>query len=147
MYACDYKWWKLRNTEIEFQGEKWTQDIKASREFGLNWVLGRSQPGLGRDCVHFGGNSGYQAMNLACLWGAKRLVLLGFDCKPVDGKAHWFGQHPAQLNQVQPFEIWLNHFRRLAADLKAEGIEVFNCSPDSALDCFEKMSIDEAIVH
>jgi hypothetical protein len=131
----------LRHGEIEFHGEKWTQDIKARREFGLNWILGRGQPGLGRDCVHFGGNSGYQAMNLAYLWGAKRIVLLGFDCQNVNGQAHWFGQHPPQLNRVQPFQIWINHFNHLAKELEAEGVEVINCSPDTALECFRKESI------
>jgi hypothetical protein len=141
LYGCDYKWWKHHNKAIEFAGEKWTQDIKAHREFGLNWIFGRGQPGLGRDCIHFGSNSGYQAINLAYLWGAKRIVLLGFDCRPVNGKAHWFGQHPPQLNQYQPFAIWIDHFNHMATELEKEGVEVINCSPDSALECFKKQDI------
>jgi len=137
------KWWKLRHEEIDFAGEKWTQDIEAHRKYSLNWVYGRGQPGLGRDCVHFGGNSGYQAINLAYLWGAKRIVLLGFDCKDVQGKAHWFGQHPAQLNRVQPYQIWINHFNQLATELEIEGVEVINCSPGTALTCFRQQDISE----
>lgn len=86
--------------------------------------------------MHFGGSSGYQAINLAYLWGATRIVLLGFDCKPVDGKDHWFGQHPSGLTQIQPYSLWLENYVDLARDLKAEGVEVINCSPDSALRCF-----------
>ena len=86
--------------------------------------------------MHFGGSSGYQAINLAFLWGATRIVLLGFDCKPVDGKDHWFGQHPQGLTQVQPYSLWLDHYPQLAQDLHDEGVAVINCSRDTALRCF-----------
>lgn len=143
LYACDYRWWAKHHNEIEFKGELWTQDIKSRHEFSLNWVLGRNKNGLGSDCVHFGGNSGYQAINLAYLWGAKRIILLGFDCKPINGQAHWFGQHPEGLNKTQNFDFWINHFNQLAKDLERENIEVINCSMDSALECFKKVKIEE----
>ena len=143
LYACDYKWWNMHYEHILFNGELWTQDLRAKREFGLNWVLGKSKSGLGSDCVHFGGNSGYQAINLAYLWGAKRIILLGFDCKAVNGKTHWFGQHPNGLNQNQGFLTWLSNFRQLADDLIINDIEVINCSPDSALTYFNQSSITE----
>jgi hypothetical protein len=142
LYACDYNWWKHHFEHIKFKGELWTQDLKAKKEFPLSWVLGRSKNGLGVDCVHFGGNSGYQAINLAYLWGAKRIILLGFDCKPVDGKDHWFGQHEKGLTQVQPYQLWLNNFTQLAKDLQARGVEVINASPDTALQCFNKAKIE-----
>lgn len=145
LYACDYKWWNVHFEDIDFKGELWTQDLRAKRDFGLSWVLGRNKSGLGSDCVHFGGNSGYQAINLAYLWGAKRILLLGFDCKAVDGKTHWFGQHPNGLNQNQGFLTWIKNFEQLAQDLKAEGVEVINCSPDSALEVFTKRRIHEEL--
>lgn len=143
LYACDYKWWNLHFDEITFTGELWTQDLRAKREFGLSWVLGRNKNGLGSDCVHFGGNSGYQAINLAYLWGAKKIILLGFDCQPIDGKSHWFGQHPQGLNQTQNFAMWIGNFNLLAKDLESEQIEVINCSMQSALECFKKVKIEE----
>lgn len=145
LYACDYRWWDKYFEDIDFSGELWTQDLRAKREFGLNWVLGRNKSGLGSDCVHFGGNSGYQAINLAYLWGAKRILLLGFDCKAVNGKNHWFGNHPNGLNQNHGFLTWIKNFEQLAKDLKAEGIEVINCSPDSALEVFTKRGIYEEL--
>lgn len=150
LYACDYAWWKVHYPKVsaEFGGELWTQDVKARRDFSLNFVPGVSQPGLGRDgVIHHGGNSGYQAINLAWLWGASQIVLLGFDCKEDDqGRAHWFGQHGPGLIQKQPFGMWQNAFPKLAADLKTEGCRVVNCSRDTALQCFEKMSLETAIV-
>jgi hypothetical protein len=141
MYACDYAWWKLHFSQVEFEGERWTQDLRAYREFGLSWVLGSSKSGLGSDCVHFGGNSGYQAINLAYLWGAKRIVLLGFDAKPVAGKDHWFGQHPNGLKQIQPYQLWLDRFPQLAHELAIQDVEVINCSMESAIQCFNKQEI------
>ena len=82
-------------------------------------------------------------MNLAFLWGAKRIILLGYDCKKIDGKDHWFGQHPTGLVQIQPYQLWLNSFPKLAKELEAEGIEVINCSMESALTCFRKVKIEE----
>lgn len=143
LYACDYKWWDKHYEEVDFRGEMWTQDLRAKNEFALGWVLGRNKSGLGSDCVHFGGNSGYQAINLAYLWGAKRIILLGFDCKPINGKHHWFGQHPQGLNQNQNFAIWISNFNQIAKDLNEQKVEVINCSMDSALDCFKKVPIEE----
>lgn len=142
LYACDYKWWDRHFDDIIFNGELWTQDLKAKREFGLAWVLGKDKNGLGSDCVHYGGNSGYQAINLAYLWGVSRIILLGFDCKLVNGKKHWFGEHPEGLNKNQNFTFWLHNFEKLAIDLKNENVEVINCSPDSALKCFKQMDIE-----
>jgi hypothetical protein len=104
-------------------------------------------PGLGRnDVIHQGGNSGYQAINLAYLWGAATIILLGFDCgASPKGEAHWFGQHPPSLSQHQPYDMWRAKFPALARDLKQEGVRVINASRETALDCFERMTLEEAI--
>ena len=94
--------------------------------------------------IHQGGNSGYQAINLAYLWGAKQIVLLGLDCSPSkEGKAHWFGQHGPQLTQRQPFDLWQDKFPALAQDLAREGVPVLNASRETALRCFERVKLEE----
>lgn len=94
--------------------------------------------------IHQGGNSGYQAINLAYLWGAKQIVLLGLDCSPSkDGKAHWFGQHGPQLTQRQPFALWQDKFPALAQDLAREGVAVLNASRETALGCFERVKLED----
>ena len=143
LYACDSEWWDMYHASIDFEGEKWTQDKAAAAQYGLNHVPGESSAGLGHDRVHFGSNGGYQAINLAYLFGAKRIILLGFDCKDIDDKAHWFGQHPDGLIQRQPYDLWLNKYPGLAHDLAAEGVEVINCSMDSAIEWFTKMKIED----
>lgn len=116
----------------------WTQDRESAAKYRVNWIHGKQGQGLGRDCIHFGGNSGYQAINLAYLWGANRIILLGFDMRRVDNRAHWFGDHPRAKGFHNPvaFEHWIRMFDGLARDLKREGVEVINCTPGSALRCF-----------
>lgn len=112
----------------------------------MNRIGSENRPGLGREgVIHQGGNSGYQAINLAYLWGARAIVLLGMDCGAgVRGEAHWFGQHPTGLSQHQPFEVWRTKFPMLAADLAAEGVPVLNCSRQTALDCFPRHTLENA---
>ena len=49
--------------------------------WGINQLKSVAQPGLSRTqgVIHQGKNSGYQALNLAYLLGAKRILLLGYD--------------------------------------------------------------------
>jgi hypothetical protein len=83
---------------------------------------------------------------LAYLWGAQTIILLGLDCsKAPDGKDHWFGQHGPELTQQQPYDIWQARFPVLAQDLKDEGVRVINCSRQTALTCFERMTLKDAI--
>lgn len=94
-----------------------------------------------------GQNSGYQAINLAYLLGAARIVLLGFDMKRgADGRAHWFGDHPVQT-QDYIYSAMLQNFPKLARRLKELGIEVINCTPDSALDAFPRNELARVLPH
>ncbi len=128
-----------------FKGELWTQDEWAASKYDLHRIGSESHPGLGlHDKIHQGGNSGYQAINLAYLWGADRIILLGFDCGPsLKGEAHWFGQHPPTLTTTQPYELWRAKFPRLAADLQKQGVRVINASRHTTLTCFERKPIED----
>lgn len=139
LYACDRWWWahNLVDVRRDFRGELWTQDRAAAEEFGLSYVESRRLPGLGKDCIHQGGNSGYQAINLAYLWGAKTIVLLGFDMSPDGHKTHWHEPHANGVNS--PYETWVKRFDALAADLEREGVRVLNASRRTALRCFERI--------
>lgn len=150
MYACDPHWWEHWYDKIIAAGygaELWTQDESAAKRWKLQRVPGISAKGLGKDKIHFGGNSGYQAINLAYLFGARKIVLLGFDMQLTNGKQHFFGQHPYHQGAQGPnsslFKNWLNNFNDLSRDLHAEGVKVVNASRTSALTCFYKGFIDQ----
>lgn len=161
VYAADREWWELHGPSIRSAASRWTQipvsmrglERDRAQDFasanGLNVVAGESGDGLCRipGRVNYGLNSGFQAMNLAWHAGARRLVLLGFDYKNAGRRSHYFGDHPAPLRNDEPkkFEKWIAHMDRLAADLAADGVEVVNCSRDTALTCFRRSTITEEL--
>lgn len=108
----------------------------------MNHIRGEHKDGLGLDCIRYGGNSGYQAINLAFLFGAKRIILLGYDMQKTDGKSHWHGDHPGSLRKESALASWVQRFDSLASDLKYYGVEVLNASRETALKCFERVDID-----
>jgi len=148
MYACDPHWWDYHHKNVigNFQGQMWTQSKDAAQKYNVSHIPGESQAGLGRNVIHFGGNSGYQAINLAYIFGARKIVLLGYDMQMTNGRQHYFGQHPYHKNAQGPnarlFQNWLKKFDELARDLKKENVQVINATKQSALNCFYKGFIE-----
>lgn len=129
-----------------FEGEKWTQAHNDTtrtfaEEWGLNYKPGAGQGGLGVDKIHHGANSGYQAINLAYLFGAERIILLGYDMGAT-GDTHFFGNHPKGLFNGN-YRSFVSNFDRLAQDLKRYGVEVINCTRQTALTQFPRGVIDD----
>lgn len=101
------------------------------------------QPGI----VGSGGNSGFQAVNLAAQFGSPRILLIGFDMHTGSG-LHWYGRNTWNMaNNPNDGNLmrWRDAFTKQAPMLKAMGIEVINASPDSALRCFEHKTIEHAL--
>lgn len=151
LYASDRQWWEMHAVDVEarFEGERWTH----SNPFhGKPWERANKifvQRGHGlsktRGIVISGGNSGYSSIGLAHEFGAKKIFLLGFDMKlGARGEVHWHGAHPLGLRQAPMFHGWLLRFPQLAADLRAAGVEVINCSRETALDCFARVDPEQA---
>ncbi len=85
-------------------------------------------------------DAGATALNLAALFGAKEIIVLGLDM--VQGR--WVRKHPTM--PVIPdwhFKMHIEGLQRMAPELKAEGIRVVNCSPISAVPFFEKRPLKE----
>lgn len=131
---------------MTFNGELWTQDVPAALQYGLNRIDGDKADGLGKDKIHYGANSGYQAINLAYLFGARKIILLGFDMqRGENNKSHWHGDHPSHLNKDMPIKTWVKNFWKLAEDLKSEHVEVVNSTRSTALECFNKIKLEVAL--
>lgn len=146
MYACDPKCWE--HYKPAYDGLRVCQDARAS-EFGAYRMPGVDEPGLSLDphLIHFGANSGYQALNLALHFGARRVLLLGFDMQPTNGRLHWHPDHPTGLNNPDEtrFALWNANFGTVRPDLEKAGVEVVNCSRETALTCFPRASIRDAL--
>jgi hypothetical protein len=116
----------------------WTCDATAAEHFGLNRWKGTNDVGLGEKMIHMNGNSGAQAINLAYLFGARKIVLLGFTMREIDGKKHFHGDHEAPLVQKQLFAEWLHKMEFIARDAKRLGVDIVNADPLSVMTCFRQ---------
>ena len=157
LYACDGSWWDLHSGCLDFKGERWSshgnkthnEKLGIASRYGLKLISGRDAEGFSLDpnYIHYGGNSGFQAVNLAIhfLGGAGRIVLVGFDMRIVGGKRHFFGNHPATLMQTSAgYKAWPKQFERAAKMLPKE-IEIMNATPGSAMQCFPMVALRDAI--
>lgn len=92
--------------------------------------------------VCWNNNSGSAAISLAYNTGCKRIVLLGFDMSlDVQGKGHWHNLYEGKTNM--PFTKHLTGFEQIAIDAKRLGVEIINASPNSKIEYFEKMNVDD----
>lgn len=80
-------------------------------------------------------------MGLAWQFGARRIVLLGYDMQRTGGRAHWFGDHPKNLSNASGLSGWSAKFALLASDLLRSNCKVVNCSRETALNCFTRADI------
>jgi hypothetical protein len=93
-----------------------------------------------------GGTSGYAALNLAVLKGARLIVLLGYDYGLVGGKHHYHDAYPwHHVANDQSWSRWARNFNAMAPRLRARGTYVLNASPASAIECFPKCDIETAL--
>lgn len=144
LYAADEDWWDFNKGVPEFKGEKWTVSREASQKWDLNYVPGDSQIewGTSLDLIAYGGNSGFQALNLAVLQGASRVILLGYDMQFTSGRKHW---HTGKVNRPMRgsnYADWLKRFDKAAPHIP---VPVFNASRNSAIKCFPKVTLTDIL--
>lgn len=151
LYASDGRWWSRNERVItEFSGLKYTQDKFAARKWNLHLVeltKGNYDLALEPGKIGTGGNSGFHAVNLACHFKPKRIVLVGYDMNAKNG-LHWHPDHPRGALS-NPRESSLKRWRRILDNISpaiaALGIECLNAGVDSALEAYRKVSFMEAI--
>lgn len=152
LYACDAAWWNEYDGVPDFKGERWSshnelkdEKSKCAAKWGLNLVRGERRPYFSVDPtrIHYGDNSGFQAINLAIHFGAVRILLVGFDMQIVGGKRHFFGQHPKELRNTNP-SVFIPQFD-IAARKLPPNVEIINCTLGSRLKCFPIKSLNEAM--
>ena len=150
LYAGDADWWAVHQGCPDFAGEKWgTIGRRApappwARAYGVQLVAGtHDTDGFSTNpaWIGWGGNSGFAAINLALLFGATTIRLVGFDMRVTEPR-HFFGDHPAPLHNVAKYEHFLGAFRAAARQLPP-GVRIINCTPGSALTCFEIGTLEE----
>ena len=90
-------------------------------------------------------NSGYAAVNLAVLRGARTIYLLGYDMLDLgQGIAHhWHDGYKWQgaRGTARCYTDWARRFDDLARGIPA-GVTVWNCNPESAVRAFPFMTYE-----
>jgi len=149
VFAGDYMFWKVHHARIGKacpNAALWTCDTTAASRYQINRARVAQRDGLGLKVVHSHGNSGFQALGLAFLWGSRKILLIGMDMRlGPHGEKHRHGDHEKPLVQAQLFDQWLHASVKLAKDLKANGCSVVNATPGSALTVFPFMAIEDAL--
>lgn len=155
LYGCDWPWWVSQLGARAFSGgdrvtmedpyHTWPAE---PARFGLRVLKCTGAFGFeeAQTAVRHGYSSGAQALQIAAHMGAKRILLLGFDCKAatVDGavRHHWLTSREVKQ---PPYGKFVMGFEALAPELSARGIDVVNCSPDTALTMFRRAPLSDAI--
>lgn len=119
LFACDRKWWEEHRCVPEFKGVKLA---------GTTAVEGVKRVRIS------GRNSGLQAINVAVQFGARRIILVGFDMNP-DLPVHWHPPHPDRLGNpnAERMQIWRREMERCAPEFMQRGVDVVNSCETSML--------------
>jgi hypothetical protein len=151
LYCCDLAFWRNYKDAVKFAGLKLSHDQTACREYRLHHIaieqVGGNELLVERPSyVGAGGNSAFQALNLAVQFGATGIMMIGVDCTLEHGD-HWHGRHPMPMcNPAQSnVDRWIIAFEGAAPRLRALDVDVVNCSPVSKLTQYPKVTIAEAL--
>jgi hypothetical protein len=147
LVGSDVRWWNWHKGAKDFAGLKFATSRHVQWS-GVKILENTGERGLELDPskLKHGQNSGYKAVGVAFHTGASRIILLGYDMKRGGGKArleHWHGDHPIASRSNYPFFVKV--FRHIAQPLKDQCVEVINCTPDSALDCFPMADLRDVL--
>lgn len=152
LYACDETWWieYFPKVSTGFPGELWTVAEGARDRFDLRWIHGMDMGGLSKDpsLIHTGKNSGTQAIGLAHVFGAARIVLVGYDMSnDPSGRKHWHPDHPRGLGNGGSgrYPAWISGIDLVHQDLKRLGIPMVNASRRTMIRSVPRMTLEDAL--
>jgi len=151
IYACDHQWWENnKSIHLPFEGLKFTYSEPAAKKYAVCQVPSEDGKGIGVYAMRKGGwsgrggNGGFQAMNIAYLLGAKRIILYGYDMQRTRGKTHFHGDHKHTSNpSPHMLADWCKAYNHAYNELLALGVEVLNATRDTALECFPRVELED----
>lgn len=88
---------------------------------------------IGKNGHVVGDNAGHQALSLAIWFGAKEIVLLGFDLDIEVEQTHWHNFHKRQTFKSRYKTHMIPNFIETAKHFHTRNVNVWNTNPDSAL--------------
>lgn len=170
--ACNDNWWEyyLAHDPLlkKLNADCWTRYKYIAKEHGIDYINSIVKDGLSTDpsVVHINHGSGPMAINFATLYGFKKLILLGHDmryAKDYDGKSkkvgstprHYFGEYPKSMQHFPQSKNSVDEegkivglirtYEKMVDDLINMNVDVVNCTPNSALNCFRKSTLESEL--
>lgn len=135
VYAGDLRWWDANIAALPDTAELWTCNYRAHKRYGIN---------LFDTDTRWSFNSGQRSILFAASLGAKNIILLGFDCCVSSG-SHWHGDHAGLDNPTaENTRRWLGEFSSTAMALAGK-VNIINSSRQTALKCFRRLGLNEAL--
>jgi hypothetical protein len=139
LYSADTDWWEHYNGYDYFAGERWTVSHEASKKWGINHIDYDSSLVWGTaNILATGGNSGFQALNLAVMQGATEVILLGYDMGHPPDRKHWWTGKITRPIRCSNYADWITKFDKAS---KVIPVPVLNATRNSALNCFPKVNL------
>lgn len=148
LYSSDQYWWPHYAGVPSFGGLKFgLPPLDPEPAWGITILPVTGDAGIDPQSpgIRTGKNSGAAAINLAVHLGASRILLLGYDMQRTAGQTHWFGDHPKEIRANSPIDTFLSRFEVMAEPLRRLGVEVINCSRETALTCFRRAALAEVL--
>lgn len=132
----DRQWWEVHINEINktFLGARYSTNPLNRRYQTIRLIP---------SAFEAYGNSGAACISLAAQGGARRIILLGYDCQKTDGKTHWHGDHPPSLGNAGQINKWHEKFAKQSRDL--QNLEIINCSRATALTCWPRANLEDVL--
>jgi hypothetical protein len=155
LYSSDRGWWHANKLGKDFAGlrvkvatKPWVKtDVRKYplRESGIVVLKNYGIEGLELqpDGIRNLQNSGSAAINVAVHLGAKRILLIGYDMGVCKGRAHFYDTKPVAIRS--PYILFRRLTGTMVKPLKAAGIDVINCSRETALEHFPRQPLREAL--
>ena len=160
LYFADARWWEwhhqglakswpwasftaeqVRERFASFAGQKATIDGTGMMvpDPAVFMLHNHGREGLSEqpNGLHTGMNGGYQAINLAVLAGARRVLLAGYDMRFPGGRSHSHNGHPHSHPEAN-YSLYASKYSSMLPQLGRLGVEVVNCTPGSAITAFPR---------
>lgn len=127
--------------------KKWIKTIRRDGNRGSELSLSRN------DSSGWFGNTGASSINFAALLGAKTIILLGFDGdfnKENPQNNNWHSGYPQGSpggfkDAARIYTGFNKSFIPVASSAVKLGIKIYNATPNTSIQCFEKIDFEGAV--
>jgi hypothetical protein len=130
----------LRNVRQLFtlEGRPWGLPLKFLGGNGFSWDI--------EEGIYSGYTIAYLALQLVIYMGFKNIFYLGLDLRHSGQRTHFFGSDMRTQNHEETeFPRMKKMFEYGVEKIAQTDVKVYNCSPISDLECFQKISFEEAL--